>query len=76
MTKEEIDSVFARVRTWPLERQSQVAAYLRAIEKVGGDYWPLTDEDIAELVEADAEACREGAASEEEVAAVFGRALR
>ena len=76
MTKEEIDAVFARVRTWPLERQSQVAAYLRAIEKVGGDYWPLTDEDIADLVQADAEADRDGAASDEEVEAVFGRSFR
>ncbi|HEX4302500.1 MAG TPA: hypothetical protein VHZ78_06890 [Rhizomicrobium sp.] len=73
MTKEEIDAVFARVRTWPLKRQSQVATYLKAIEKFGDALWPLSDEDIADFV-ADLE--RDEVASEEEVAATFGHTLR
>lgn len=76
MTKEEIEAVFVRVRTWPLEKQSQVAAYLQAIEKQGDNYWPLTDEEIADLVEADAEMERGEVASPQEVEAVFGRPLR
>ena len=74
MTKQEIEAVFAHVlKTWPLERQSQVAAYLQAIERQGPNYWPLSDEDIAELVAADADGEN---ATEEEVVAVFGRSFR
>ncbi len=76
MTEDEIEAVFARVRTWPLEKRSQVAAYLKAIEKQGPDYWPLTDEDIDELIAADAEASRGGIATDEEIIAAFGRPLR
>jgi hypothetical protein len=76
MTEDEIEAVFARVRKWPLEKRSQVAAYLQAIEKQGSDYWPLTDEEIAELVEADAEASRGGVATDDEIVAAFGRPLR
>ncbi|HEY4942001.1 MAG TPA: hypothetical protein VII56_11300 [Rhizomicrobium sp.] len=73
MTPEEIEEVFARVRTWPIERQSQVAAYLRVIEKFGDKLWPLTDEEIADFA-ADLE--NDEVASDEDVAAVFGRPLR
>ncbi len=77
MTKDEIEAVFARVlQTWPLERQSQVAAYLRAIEKQGDGYWPFSDEDIDELVEADAAMERGEAASDAELEATFGRRFR
>ena len=76
MTKEEIEAVFARVRTWPLEKQSQVAAYLQAIEKQGDDYWPLTEDEIADLVETDAEMERGEVASPREVEEVLGRPLR
>ena len=76
MTREEIEAVFARVRTWPLEKQSQVAAYLQAIEKQGDNYWPLTDEDIADLVATDAEMDRGEVATDTEIRGVFGRSFR
>ena len=72
MTKEQIEAIFDRVRTWPAERLDDVAAVLLAMEEANEDD-ELTDEDWADLEEGLAEADRGEFATDEEVKAVFDR---
>jgi hypothetical protein len=72
MTKEQIEAIFDRVRTWPAERLEDVAAVLLAMEEANEDD-DLTDEDWADLEEGLAEADRGEFASDEEVKAVLDR---
>jgi hypothetical protein len=76
MTKEQIRAIFDRVLTWPPERLDDVADILLHMETANGadkdEPWPLTDEERAELEEAEREIERGDApASDEEVAALF-----
>ena len=73
MTREQIEEVFARVRTWPVERQEDAAAMLLLMEKQGVDAYELTEEELADLEEAEREAERGEFASDEEVRALFDR---
>ena len=73
MTKEQIDAVLARVRTWPIERQKDAARMLMTMEEIGLEPYILSDEEQADLEEALAEVERGEVASEEEVAALFDR---
>jgi hypothetical protein len=66
MTKEQIEAVFERVRSWPLERQVMTEEQNQLFE-------PLTEEERADLEEALAEAEREDPVPDEEVRAVFER---
>ena len=72
MTREEIDAVFERVRTWPEARQEDAAAMLLHLEGQGGDVYVLDEEDEPTLDEAEAS----GVASDEEVEALFARYRR
>jgi predicted transcriptional regulator len=72
MTKEQIEAIFERVRTWPDDRLDDVAAVLLAMEEANEDD-NLTEEDWADLEEGLAEADRGEFASEEEVKALLDR---
>ena len=73
MTKQQIDAIFERVRTWPLERQEDAARTLLRMERQNGALDHLTGEDWADLDEAVAEAEREEPVPDEEVRALFDR---
>jgi hypothetical protein len=76
MTKEQIDAIFERVRTWPLERQEDAAQILLRMEEQNKLFEHLTEEDWADLEEALAEAEREEPVPDEEVRALFDRYRR
>jgi predicted transcriptional regulator len=71
MTKQEIDAVLDRVRTWPLQRQEDAIRVLLRLEEQGADTHELTAEELAEIELAEAEAERGEFASDEEMAALF-----
>ncbi len=73
MTREQIDDILDRVRTWPLERQADAAVVLLQMEEQGLEPLELTAEEVADLKEALAEAEREGPVPDEEVKALFDR---
>jgi predicted transcriptional regulator len=72
MTKEQIEAVLERVKTWPEERQEDAAAVLLAMEEANEDD-ELTDEDWADLEEGLAEADRGELVPEEEMKAFFDK---
>ena len=73
MTKEQIDSVFERVRSWPAARQEDAAQLLLAMEAQGSKSYPLSEEERADIDVALQELARGEVASDEDVAAVFNR---
>lgn len=73
MTRQEIEAVFERVRTWPEQRREDAARTLLILEEQGTESYELTDEDRAALEEAEAEIERGEFATEEEVQAVFAQ---
>ena len=72
MTKQQIEAVLERVRTWPEERQEDLAKIASEMERQGVDVYVLDEEEAAALDEAEAE----GEASPEEVEAFFARYRR
>jgi hypothetical protein len=73
MTKEQIEEIFARVRTWPIERQEDAASILLRMEEQGIEPYELDEDERREIEAALAEADRGEFASDEEVEAVFNR---
>jgi hypothetical protein len=73
MTKEEIEDILERVRTWPLQRQEDAALMLLSMEFQGTDVYVLSPEERADVLEGLAQAERGEFASDEEVEALFGR---
>ena len=73
MTKDQIEAIFQRVRTWPLERQEDAAQILLRLEEQNTAVPDLTEEEWADLGEALAEAEREEAVPDEEIRALFDR---
>ena len=73
MTKDQIEAIFARVRTWPVERQEDAAAMLLRMEEDESALQHLTEEDWADLEDALAEAKREEPVPEQEMKALFDR---
>ncbi len=73
MTKEQIDAIFERVRSWPLERQEDAAEVLLTLERQGTDVYELSDDEIAEIELALEEAERGEFATDEEMKALFDR---
>jgi hypothetical protein len=73
MTKEDIQSVLARVPTWPDERQRELAELALEIEaEMAGSAYKATPEELAAIDEGLAG----DAASEEEVSAAFSSLRR
>lgn len=58
MTKAEIDAVLDRVKTWPRERQEEIAAALLQVEAGGAEVYRLSDEERLDIREGVAEADR------------------
>ncbi|HEV2558275.1 MAG TPA: hypothetical protein VGU45_06580 [Microvirga sp.] len=73
MTREQIDEVLDRVRTWSEEEQERAALMLMMLEERRGNVYVLSDEELAAIEEAEAEAERGEFATDEEVKAVFDR---
>jgi predicted transcriptional regulator len=76
LTKEQIEAVFGRVRTWPERRQEDAAKLLLAMEAHGTVVYQLSEEEQADIEESLAEIDRGEVASDEEVAEVFNRFRR
>jgi len=76
MTREQIDEVLDRVRTWPAEDQERAVLMLKMLEERRGSVYVLSDEELASIEEAEAEAERGEFATDEEVKAVFDRYRR
>jgi hypothetical protein len=69
MTKEEINAVLDRVRSWPVEDQAELIEIAREIEAQRTGVYMLTDEERAAIDES-----RRGrVASDDEVAAFWKR---
>ena len=73
MTKEQIEAIFERVRTWPLKRQQDAAEMLLRMEEQDTDVYELSDEEEAEIKLALEEAERGEFATDEEMKALFDR---
>ena len=76
MTKEQIETVLDRVRTWPASRQEDAAAILLAMEAEELGAYQLSEEERADIEAALAEIAEGDVASDAEVAKVFGRYRR
>ncbi|WP_375459237.1 hypothetical protein [uncultured Enterovirga sp.] len=73
MTKQEIEAVLDRVRTWPHERQEMVATALLDMERDETDIYVLDEAERADIEEGLAEADRGEFASPDDVAALFAK---
>ena len=74
MTKEQLDAVFDRVRSWPSELQEEAIAVLLALEAEKDDEpVELTADEIADLNEGLAEIDRGEFVSDEDMKAFFKR---
>ena len=69
MTKQEIEAVFERVRTWPEDRKAYAAVLLLGLEQYGDKVFELSDEERVELDRAEAS----GVAPEAEVESLLGQ---
>ena len=69
MTKEQIDVVLEKVRSWPREDQEELAEIAREIEARRTGVYILSDEERAAIEDAE----RSGLATEEKVAAFWKR---
>jgi predicted transcriptional regulator len=76
MTKEQINSVLDRVRTWPPERQEDAVRVLLQMEAAGTEVYQLSEDERTEIELSIAEADRGEFATDEEVAEVFDRYRR
>ena len=71
MTREQIESVLERVRTWPTSRQEDAVRILLAMEERETQVYRLSDEERAGIRAALEEVARGEFASDEELAAIF-----
>ena len=73
MTKDDLDEILARVRTWTPDLQAEAVNALLTLEQEAADIYELTDEERADIREGLAEAERGDFATEEEIVHVFRR---
>jgi predicted transcriptional regulator len=73
MTKDQINAVLERVRTWPEERQAFAAEVLLTIEAQDQPPLSLSDDEWAAIQEGNAQAERGEFVSDEEMAAFWKR---
>ena len=71
MTRNEIEALLERVRAWPDERQERAATILLALEAEDEGEYVLSDEELAAIEEAEAQAARGEFATDEEIRALF-----
>jgi hypothetical protein len=67
MTKEQINAVLERVRSWPIEDQEELIEIVREIEAQRTVRYHATPEELEAIDEAE----RSGIATDEEVEAAF-----
>lgn len=75
MTKDQVEAVFQRVRSWPAERQEQAARILVAFEGRTSGTYRLDPDEAADIDAALEEDARGEFASEAEVEALFARLI-
>jgi predicted transcriptional regulator len=73
MTRDQIDAVLDRVRSWPEERQAFAAEILLLIEAQEPAPLRLTDDEWAAIQEGNAQAERGEFVDEEDMAAFYKR---
>lgn len=73
MTKDEIEDIFARVRTWSPDRQEAAVDLLLALEEDSTDLYELSPEELCDIEKGLAAAGRGEFATEEEIGRVFRR---
>ena len=76
MTKDQIDAVLDRVRTWPPERQEDAIKVLLQMEAAGTEVYELSEGELADIEEGLREIERGEVATEQEVTALFSRIRR
>ena len=76
MTKEQIDLVLERVRTWPADRQEDAVRVLLELEARHQDVYRLSDEERADILEGLAEIERGEMTTDDEVAAFLSSIKR
>jgi predicted transcriptional regulator len=75
MKNDELEALFARIRTWAPDLQKEAIDALLALEQDGEDYYEPTEEELADIREGLAEEERGEFATEEEIAHVFRRRI-
>ncbi len=73
MTKREVDAVLEQVRSWPEAEQEKAALLLLALEERRKGVYELSEEEIADLDQADREIERGEFVPDEEMKALFDR---
>ncbi len=73
ITKREVDAVLERVRSWPEAEQEEAALLLLALEERRKGVYELSEEEIADLDQADREIERGEFVPDEEMKALFDR---
>ena len=73
MTKREVDAVLERVRSWPEAEQEEAALLLLALEERRKGVYELSEEEFADLDQADREIERGEFVPDEEMKALFDR---
>ncbi len=76
MTRNEIEAILDRVRTWPEERQEDAARMLLALEENGSGVYRLDDDERADIEAAIRDDDQGRIASDKDVEAVFSRLTR
>jgi len=76
MTKDQIDAVLDRVKTWPPERQEDAVKVLLQMEAAGTEVYELSEAELADIEEGLREIERGEVATEQEVSALFSRIRR
>jgi predicted transcriptional regulator len=76
MTRDQIDAILERVRSWPPERQEDAAHVLLAMEAETTAPYELSEEERLDLEEGLREVERGEIATDEEVEAFFARFRR
>jgi len=71
MTKREVDAVLERVRSWPEAEQEEAALLLLALEERRKGVYELSEEEFADLDQADREIERGEFVPDEEMKALF-----
>ena len=75
MSRDELEAVFAKVRTWAPDRQEEAIEALLELEQDVGDAYELSPEELADIREGLGEAERGEFLTKEEVRHLFRRRL-
>jgi predicted transcriptional regulator len=73
MTKEQLEAIFDRVRSWPAEKQQEAVEVLLWLDGRQDNVYVLSPEERADIEVGLVELERGEIATEEEVAATFAR---